>query len=778
MIPSKTQVAVIGSGLSGMICALELKRHNFDVCIFEKSIKPGGYAHSFKRKGFTFDVSLHHLGGLEKGGLTYEMLKPLGVLDKIEFEKRDILFTSRFPDSTITIPNSRQDSLLFLSELFPKEKANLKKMFDYLETLKEHTVARILYPDYSISPEESLNAKHRDDTFYQLLNLFIKDEKLKTIVAQLWMYLGLPPEESTANYTNCIFTSSFMEGTYHIKGGGYAVTKAIVETLEENNVKIYTKNAVKRIVAENGNVKGVELASGDFVEADYVVSNADPYQTVFELLPEDQISKIFKFRLNQMQPSLSIYAMYLGLDCSTESLGIPESNYFYNESYNLEQAYKNSIEGKVEKTDWCLSNYASKFNDFSNETNGVLSVAELTPAGNWFDLDKDEYKAQKERVKNIMLDKYDKQFPGLKDHAKIIEFGTPKTMKRYSGNHMGAIYGLAQTVSQSNNRRLANRLPINGAFLVGSWTQAGGGYEGAMMGGLQTAHSVIDVANKIWMKPGIFFNEEHKNTTKKIPEHDYLIYPFIAKVYPDDVDYTTNIKSTGYLRVLDRARVELGNQSEELIAIRPILDECFVNLYQIIINVHDYAKLNSSINIRTGYRKNTSHRASVDQVIYDEEGNLLAEAVSDIMFVKKGGDLIELPAAYPDNVTLPFDLGKAKLPKIMFSNKEHFTNKSEYTIYYEDTDAQGIVYNVSYVKLCEKAFWDIRDKIYDDGKPITAKPSRIEIRFAKSLSLGDVVEIWTGTRIINDKEFAIDYRLINKATGDILTDVYIEYKKD
>lgn len=774
MIPNKTDVAIIGSGLGGMICALELRRHGFDVCVFEKSIKAGGYAHSFQRKGFTFDVSLHHLGGLEKGGLTYEILKPLGVLDKLEFEKRQILFTSQFPDQTIELPNSKDEIISLLSDLFPAEKSNLVKMFAYLEDLKDHTVSPILYHDFSIPPQQRINANHRDQSFDQLLSIFISDEKLKGLFGQLWMYLGLPPDIATANYSNCVFTSSFIEGSFHVKGGGTSVAEAIVETMEEKGIKLFVKSGVNQIISEQGEVKGVELESGAFVEAKYVISNADPYQTVFDLLAEDKISQIFKHRLNQMERSLSVYSMYLGLDCKASDLNIPESNYFFNASYDHTKSYQNSVENKLDKTDWILSNYASKFNEFSNEQNGVISIAELTGAGSWFDLPDDKYKEEKKRVEELLLAKYNKQFPGLIDHIDVMEFGTPRTMKRYSGNKDGALYGLAQTINQSNNKRLANRLPIHGLFLVGSWTQAGGGYEGAMMGGLQTAHSLLEISGDKWLPVGTA--KKSKNPVEL--GNSYLQYPYEAKVYPDDTNYTKTAKSTAYLRILDRARVELGNQSEKLRELKPLLDECHVNLYQIIIKIYNYAGLDKMLSIRSGFRKNTSHRAAVDQVIYDENGKVLAEAISDIMFVEKTGGLIELPDAYQGNVELPFDLGKSKLPKILFADKAHYTNTNKYTIYYEDTDAQGIVYNVSYVKLCEKAFWDIKDTIYPTKEAIVARPSRIEIRFAKSSALGDELSILSGSRIIDDNCFVVDYRIINESTNEILSEVYMEYCKE
>ena len=66
-VPENNDVLVIGSGLGGLVCAIELARQGFKVCVFEQHRVAGGYAHSFRRKGYHFDISLHSMGGLAPG---------------------------------------------------------------------------------------------------------------------------------------------------------------------------------------------------------------------------------------------------------------------------------------------------------------------------------------------------------------------------------------------------------------------------------------------------------------------------------------------------------------------------------------------------------------------------------------------------------------------------------------------------------------------------------------------------------------------------------------
>ena len=123
-IPKKVDVAIIGSGMGGLISAIELSKHGLDVAIFEKRPIPGGYAHSFKRKGYTFDVSLHHLGGMDKGGMTYNILKPLNILPKLQLKKTETLFVSHLNGKSYTLPNNTDKLIEYLAEFFPKKKNN------------------------------------------------------------------------------------------------------------------------------------------------------------------------------------------------------------------------------------------------------------------------------------------------------------------------------------------------------------------------------------------------------------------------------------------------------------------------------------------------------------------------------------------------------------------------------------------------------------------------------------------------------------------------------
>jgi all-trans-retinol 13,14-reductase len=775
-IPSSIDVAVIGAGLGGLICALELQRHGLNVCVFEKKHIPGGYAHMFKRKGYTFDVSLHHLGGLGEGDMNYNILHPLGVLDKLDYRKKENLFSARFPDFNIDMPNEKEETLELLSQQFPKEKKNLQQFFEVMKVLKHHVTAPVLFNDFKVEPRDLLSYKYINSSFADLVGEFISDKKLKAVLSQMWTYLGLPPETATANYSACIFASGFIEGAYHIKGGGAALTEAIVERFEELGGKCFYRNGVKKIIVENNTVKGIELAKGEFIATKQVVSNASPNDTFFEMMDENVISKVFKTRISQMEVSNSLHAMYISLDCLPSSIGIPANNFFYNHQYDFSKAYKDCMGQKTTNTDWTCTSPELAEQNIAPKGCGIVSFAELTSPGSWLTASEETYDNTKKRLEKILINKYDKHFPGLKEHSQDIILGTPKTMKRYSSNPLGAVYGFAQTVNQSNNKRLGNRSPIKGLSLAGSWTQAGGGYEGTMMTGLKSAHIVLNGMDRAWLPLNEYAgNREKVDVEQMIEKSGYPMYKLPTLVYPEDSNYKGNVTPTAYMRFFDRGRVALMEQSKELIAMNDDLEKYFVHVYRAVIDIDGFDPMGENLNIHTGYRKSSSHRGAVDQIISNSDNKILAKGLFEIVFVEKGGQLVELPHVYKEYDNLPFELSKPALPKAIFPKNNDFEYSSEYYIYYEDTDAQGIIYNVSYIKFCQKTFYNYRTQILGDRDFNDFSVKRIEIRFLNSAGLRETIEVKACYRNIDSDNFVVDYRILNKATQAVLTDISMEY---
>jgi hypothetical protein len=90
----------------------------------------------------------------------------------------------------------------------------------------------------------------------------------------------------------------------------------------------------------------------------------------------------------------------------------------------------------------------------------------------------------------------EKQFPGIRESIEYYEVSTPKTIKRYTSNPGGAVYGFAQTLQQTASKRFRNNFLIPNLYFASAWAFPGGGFEGSITGGFLAALQMNK--DKIW----------------------------------------------------------------------------------------------------------------------------------------------------------------------------------------------------------------------------------------------------------------------------------------
>ncbi len=794
-IPQSCDAIVIGAGLGGLTCALELARQGMKVCVLERHRAAGGYAHAFRRKGYHFDVSLHNIGSLGPGETLHGVLATLGVYDKLRLHRREHLFTADYPGASVVLPNHESELSEALEALSPGSRRGLDNLFGHLRELKHHFVAPWLDPDFVVPLPDQLTTVHRNDTFQQVVEGSVDDPKLLALLGQLWHYVGLPPNLASATFFGSLFVSSYLEGTYHVVGGGGALVRAMIDRLRELGSECVTRTPVRQILVERGGVLGVKLEDGTEVEAGVVVSNADPFQTFFEMVRGDEPSKLYRFRLENMESSLSALSMYLGLDCEPSSLGIPRDNYFFNHSWNHEDAYRRIMAQELSDTDWCATNYESSDTAMYPEGSGIVAMFELTPSKGWLDLSSEAYGERKRAAEDALMAKYERRFPGLSDHVVVRELATPSTMMRLTRNHRGAIFGLAQTVGQSGSRRLRNRTPISGLYLTGAWTWTGGGYEGAILSGVQTAASALRELDRAPVAPPLRLapatsepaaspSEPRASVLARPVNWDDPHYRFTTTItiFGDEMNSRGFADASAYLRYLDRGRYEAIEAICREREVASWLSSHIVQVYRIDAHTSTTARLGDRLQVRTGLRKTSSHRASFDQqVIRLATGEVVVDAEVEVLFLNEDRVLVPVPDSFPGgDVEVQGPTNNRREP-VEFSADSHFPFRARFRVYYEDTDCQAITYHVSYARFCERALFQLIRSLWPEMSMRSwmmrnrMNVARLDIRYLKSAELGDRLEVRTGARRLSADSIAFDQRIVRVSDGavaaDAITDV-------
>jgi phytoene desaturase len=174
---------------------------------------------------------------------------------------------------------------------------------------------------------------------YGHVSSFFESDKLRKAFTFHSMFLGLSPFEAPAMY--CMITyADFVGGMHYPAGGIYALVEDMVSLATEMGVELRTNSPVAEILVEGGRATGVRLESGERIEADIVVSNADLPYTYKRLIPAQHRRDYPDAKLDQMQYACSGYLLFLGVDRVYSHLR--HQALYFAEDYraNLDAIYK------------------------------------------------------------------------------------------------------------------------------------------------------------------------------------------------------------------------------------------------------------------------------------------------------------------------------------------------------------------------------------------------------------------------------------------------------
>jgi phytoene dehydrogenase-like protein len=102
----------------------------------------------------------------------------------------------------------------------------------------------------------------------------------------------------------------------------------------------------------------------------------------------------------------------------------------------------------------------------------------------WQSVSPDQYFKTKDYIAGKMVDMVEKTLcANIRDYIEVAEAATPLTYYRYSKNIEGAIYGYSQDILNMPLLRLNSRGPIPGVYIVGAWTNFGGGFSTSILSG-------------------------------------------------------------------------------------------------------------------------------------------------------------------------------------------------------------------------------------------------------------------------------------------------------
>jgi len=459
-------VSIIGAGISGLVCGCYLAKAGVKTIIVEQNAMPGGYCVSFKRKDFNFDACAHSLGGLRNGGPLKKIFDELNLHQRIQIHKYEPTDVVISPEHKIQFCCDLGNTIKSFKENFPKEGRKIEKFFYDINELK-HTSFSLL----------------RNRTFDDFLNLYFKDEKLKSILSlPILGNASLSALRISAFTAVALYKEFILDGGYYPKNGMQEFPNLLMNKFKEFGGEVILKERIDGIIIKNNCVDGIKTHNGLLIRSKYVVSNIDARQTFLRLIGKDKIDKILLNYLENFEPSLSIFILYLGTDGKIKDV-LPGTNTWYLSDFDVNEMYKDAKEKTVDAAKWFMVRLSPDAKSMM-----MLVTSSYGNDGYW--------NLNRKKTEDVFIKKIEKIIPGLSDHIILKSSATPKTLNNWTSNYRGAAYGWAGIPSQFAIPGFSQSTSIKDLYLTGHWTTLVQGVPGVAYLGRDTAKIIINKRKK------------------------------------------------------------------------------------------------------------------------------------------------------------------------------------------------------------------------------------------------------------------------------------------
>ena len=503
-------VVVIGGGLGGLSAAAILARQGFPVTLVEQHDRPGGYATAFERGAgrFSFDVSLHATSGVS-GGPMREVFEQAGILDKVDMVELPDLCRIVTPDHDMVWPQRNPEAIIDLLCLaFPGETDGIRGFFDEILGIIDEAMKpfdrdswwdKIFFP---ITHKRMWAI--RNETLADVLDKYIRDAKLRSLLSVFWGYYGLPPSK-LSGFLYAVATASFIRfGGYYVKPRSQDLSYALMGAIEEAGGRVLLETEAVGITMKEGTVSGVELKAGRSIKAKAVISNASVPATM-KMLPQEAVSspsseRTIKYlnKLSTYRPSLSTFIVWLGLNREIRGK-VKGYEIFAGENHDPEESYQGCLTCDPKRSDIGVTIYDNAYPGYSRPGASTVTVMMLSGYEPWrgFEADylagrKEAYLQEKARITEQLIDQAEKLvIPGLREMIEVKESASPLTNLRYTKNPEGAIYGYEQSLDNAYMNRIKTTTPFKGLYLASAWGGDGGGYHPCLQAGLKAYIALI-----------------------------------------------------------------------------------------------------------------------------------------------------------------------------------------------------------------------------------------------------------------------------------------------
>ena len=479
--PGQPLAVVIGSGFGGLAAAIRLSVRGYAVQVLEKLDAPGGRAYVHYQDGFTFDAGptiitapflLEELWTL--CGRTFS--------DDIDLRPMAPFYRIRFHDGTHFDYSGDEEAMLEeVARFEPADVAGYMRFVEDAERCKKlgfEGLGSVAFDSLGdlIRAIPAFARMGAWRSIYSLVAKHFKNEKLRTVMSFHPLLIGGNPFSVTCAYA-LINSLERTWGVHSAMGGTGAIVRGMVKLLAERGVPVRCNTPVVKIRVEGKRATGVELANGEFMAADIVVSNADSAWTYKHLI-EPQHRRVWTDRkIDKGRYSMGLFVWYFGT--SRQYHDIPHHMMVLGPRYK--ELLTDIFKRHKLADDFSLYLHRPTATDPSLAPAGCDTLYVLAPVPH-LDSGTDWAQHAEPYRQAIAALLEASVLPGLRSNIVTSKVTTPQDFHDRLWSFKGAGFGLEPLLLQSAWFRPHNRSEdVEGLYMVGAATHPGAGVPGVLM---------------------------------------------------------------------------------------------------------------------------------------------------------------------------------------------------------------------------------------------------------------------------------------------------------
>jgi 1-hydroxycarotenoid 3,4-desaturase len=488
------RVAVVGAGLGGLVAALLLARQGLAVTVVERAARPGGKLRQVAIGQARIDAGptvltmrrvfdeIFALAGASFAA--HVKLRPLETLARHAWGAEQTL--DLFTDIERSVDAIGRFAGAAEAMRYRTFCVRARQSFDVLDAsfirAAQPSVAGLMRR-IGVRGVRPLWRAGPFTTLWDALGEHFHDARLRQLFGRYATYSGASPFASPA--TLMVIAHVERSGVWIVEGGMYRIAQAVEFLAASLGVTFRYDREAREVIVKGGRARGLRLASGEQLDADAVIVNADASAVANGLLGQGVTGTI------PPQPGgrRSLSAVTWAMVARTDGFPLLHHSVFFSGNYQAE--FDDIFRRRrlpVEPTVYiCAQDRTDHEESAPLGDERLLCLVNAPATGDTHPFAQSEIDACEERTFHLLR----RAGLDVQRRPEATVRTTPADFNRLFPATGGALYGQAQHGWMASFRRPGARTRMPGLYLTGGSTHPGPGLPMVALSGQQAAASLL-----------------------------------------------------------------------------------------------------------------------------------------------------------------------------------------------------------------------------------------------------------------------------------------------